>query len=175
MSYINNELRRNRSEIIHLLLLPSVPKLMPELQNHLSALKTASLTYPDRLAFRIAHKASDADTVASWERISFQQFYQDVENVDLGAIGDELAAELGADWGAPPALPPQDQSVTRKAAYMRTNLSASSPMDVDDPFVAQGMDFDGGDFMFGNFGQSDDATTVPRGAGSVATSARKRV
>ena len=80
MSYINNALRRNRSEIIHLLLLPSVPKLMPELQNHLSALKTASLTYPDRLAFRIAHKASDADTVASWERISFQQFYQDVEN-----------------------------------------------------------------------------------------------
>ena len=58
---------------------------------------------------------------------------------------------------------------------MYANLIPLRPMDVDDPFAMQDLDMGGGDFMFANFGQSDDATTMPRGAGSVATSDRKRV
>ena len=52
---------------------------MAELQSHLTVLEAASKTYPDRLAFRIAHKASDSDTVDTWERISYKQFQHDVE------------------------------------------------------------------------------------------------
>ena len=36
----------------------------------------------------------------------FDVFQDDPEQLDLGAIGDELAAELGEDWGAAPPVPP---------------------------------------------------------------------
>ena len=53
---------------------------MAMLESHLTILEAASKAYPDRLAFRLARKASDSDAVESWERISYKQFQKDVES-----------------------------------------------------------------------------------------------
>lgn len=52
---------------------------MPALESHLTVLEAASKAYPERLAFRIARKISDSDTVDSWDRISYKKFQDDVE------------------------------------------------------------------------------------------------